>query len=589
MPKGSPIITNFTAGEFSPKLDGRTDVSRYFNAAKTLFNMIVYPHGGATRRGGTQFVLETQTSSQKSILIPFEFSTTAAYIIEAGHNYMRFFTDRGNIVAPGGSTPYEISTTINEASLPFLRWAQSSDTMYIVSSEGDMPPAALTRTDHNAWTFADVGFTNSPWNGATVSDFPAVVGFFEQRSVWTGMPSDPQRFFMSRTAGYTDMTTCSLDDDGIDLTIAADQVNAVKWMASMKVLIIGTSGGEWRISSESYTEPISPTNILARRESNVGAADALPVIIGTDILYVARHNRKVRSLGYDLKVEGWTGDNLSIMAEHLTGQFNAGTITGIAFQREPDSILWAVRSDGDLLGLTYNKAQEVIGWHHHETDGEVESIAIIPGSDYDELWAIIKRTDEDNIASRFVEFMRNPDFNEATSAWFVDSGLQYDGNGATIITGLDHLAGSSVAIFADGGHIAQQTVTNGGSITVPNMASVVTVGLPYTSRLQTMRLDAGSTAGTSAQTKIKRVYEAAIRLFRSAGFKFGSSSSQSDTVPMRTSAMAMGFPPDLFTGDKVTVKFPADWDRDGFIWVEQENPLPLTVTAIVPSVETEAM
>ena len=140
--------------------------------------MIVYPHGGATRRGGTQFVLETQTSSQKSILIPFEFSTTAAYIIEAGHNYMRFFTDRGNIAAPGGSTPYEISTTINEASLPFLRWAQSSDTMYIVSSEGDMPPAELTRTDHNAWTFADISFTNSPWNGATVSDFPAVCGVF---------------------------------------------------------------------------------------------------------------------------------------------------------------------------------------------------------------------------------------------------------------------------------------------------------------------------------------------------------------------------------------------------------------------------
>ena len=76
MARSTIAFTNFTAGELSPRLDGRTDLGKYFNGCKTLENMVVHPHGAATRRPGTQFIHEVKTSSAQTRLIPFEFSTT---------------------------------------------------------------------------------------------------------------------------------------------------------------------------------------------------------------------------------------------------------------------------------------------------------------------------------------------------------------------------------------------------------------------------------------------------------------------------------------------------------------------------------
>ena len=98
MPRTTLALTSFIAGEFSPKLDGRTDFEKYSSGCKTLENMLVHPQGAATRRVGTQFIAEVKTSSAKTRLIPFEFSTTQTYIIEAGNTYFRFYKDKGQIL-----------------------------------------------------------------------------------------------------------------------------------------------------------------------------------------------------------------------------------------------------------------------------------------------------------------------------------------------------------------------------------------------------------------------------------------------------------------------------------------------------------
>ena len=88
-------LTNFTGGELSPRLDGRNDIAKYNSGCKTLENMIVYPHGSASRRSGTQFVAEVKDSTKKTRLIPFEFSTVQTYILEFGDQYIRFYKDNG--------------------------------------------------------------------------------------------------------------------------------------------------------------------------------------------------------------------------------------------------------------------------------------------------------------------------------------------------------------------------------------------------------------------------------------------------------------------------------------------------------------
>ena len=152
-------LTNFTAGELSPRLDGRNDLSKYPAGCKTLENMVIYPHGAAARRPGTQFIAEVKTSSAKTRLIPFEFSTTQTYILEFGNQYMRVFKDKGQVLS--GGSAFEISTPYLTAELFDIKFAQSADVMYITHPSHETKK--LSRTGHTSWTLTTVDFTNGPY------------------------------------------------------------------------------------------------------------------------------------------------------------------------------------------------------------------------------------------------------------------------------------------------------------------------------------------------------------------------------------------------------------------------------------------
>jgi hypothetical protein len=162
-------LTNFTGGELSPRLDGRNDLTKYASGCKTLENMIVYPHGSAARRPGTQFVAEVKDSTKKTRLIPFEFSTTQTYMLEFGDQYIRFYKDNGVILS--GGSPYEIVSPYLEAELFEIKFAQSADVMYICHPNHAV--RKLSRTGHTAWTLTEVNFTNGPYldNNITTTTF----------------------------------------------------------------------------------------------------------------------------------------------------------------------------------------------------------------------------------------------------------------------------------------------------------------------------------------------------------------------------------------------------------------------------------
>ena len=152
-------LTNFTGGELSPRLDGRNDLQKYPTGCKTLENMIVFPHGSAARRSGTQFVAEVKDSSKETRLIPFEFSTTQTYILEFGNQYIRFYKDDGQILS--GGSAYEISSPYLEAELFDIKFAQSADIMYICHP--NHAARKLARTGHTSWTLTEIDFTDGPY------------------------------------------------------------------------------------------------------------------------------------------------------------------------------------------------------------------------------------------------------------------------------------------------------------------------------------------------------------------------------------------------------------------------------------------
>jgi len=159
MPRTTLALTSFVSGEFSPKMEGRTDFEKYSSGAKTLENFLVHPQGAATRRVGTQFIGEVKSSAAKTRLIPFEFSTTQTYVLEFGNNYIRFFKDKGQILS--GGSPYEISSPYLTAELFDIKWAQSADVMYICHPNHQV--MKLSRTGHTSWSLAEVDFTDGPY------------------------------------------------------------------------------------------------------------------------------------------------------------------------------------------------------------------------------------------------------------------------------------------------------------------------------------------------------------------------------------------------------------------------------------------
>src|SRR5210317_947714 len=667
MPKTLVSVPSFTAGQLSPRMEGRTDFQKYFSSGKTINNFVVQPHGPITRRPGTHFVSEVKDSSKATRLIPFSFSTTQTYILEFGNQYIRFYKDNGQILS--GGSAYEISSPYLESELFDIKFAQSADVMYLCHPSH--PVQKLSRTGHTAWTLTDVDFQNGPFmdhnistttittshtsvgstatltlssttgvnndqgwlstdvgrlvhmkdghliitgytsstqvtatvevvisSGSATTDFalgsfsdttgyPSCVTFFEQRLVFAATLSQPQTLFFSKSGDYENMDDnyhgTVADDDAIIYTIASNQVNAIRFMTATRTLIIGTAGGEFAVSGGGADVAITPTNILIKKQSNHGAANVDAIPAGNATLFLQRAKRKLRELAYNFDVDGYVSPDLTILSEHIS----EGGFKQLSYQQEPNQIIWGVRNDGQLIGLTYQREQQVVAWHRHIFGGSAvcESVATIPTDDSEyQTWVINKRT-INGATKRYVEYIHQYDFDETddTSFNFLDSQLAYDGSPATTISGLSHLEGETVSILADGATQPDKVVSS-GSITLDRSASKVKVGLGYTSLLQTMRIDAGSQNGTS-QSKTKRIYEITARLYESIGVEIGPDLDNMERIPFRSSANAMDSGINVFTGDK-EIEFRGNYETDGFIFVRQTQPLPLTILSLYPKLHT---
>jgi hypothetical protein len=230
----------------------------------------------------------------------------------------------------------------------------------------------------------------------------------------------------------------------------------------------------------------------------------------------------------------------------------------------------------------------VYGWHPHPVGGAglVESVVSIPSPDgnQDDLWMIVRRQ-IGGADKRYVEWLDegHAEGDDIIDAWYVDCGAAYEGPDVSSVSGLDYLEGQTVDVLADGSPQPQKVVVL-GAIDVDPPAGKVIVGLPYRSVIGTMRRDEGSANGT-AQGKLKNVNEIVVRFRETVGAKVGPSESKLDPVLFRDTSMPMTGPIPPFTGDKI-VPYPGDWERDGRVYVVRDQPLPMTVVAIMPRLTT---
>ena len=207
-------------------------------------------------------------------------------------------------------------------------------------------------------------------------------------------------------------------------------------------------------------------------------------------MFIQRQGRKVRELTFAFEKDGWVAPDLTILANHITGK----GIVETAFQQQPDAVFWIVTSDGKFRGMTYERDQNVVGWHPHTTDGEVESVATVYGGQgADEAWLAVKHT-INGATARYIERVHpnhRDEFEDEDSAnyWYLDCAIRrVTADKQGVISGLSHLEGKTVSVYADGAVQPDRTVS-GGSITLEYPARNVLAGLRYTSTLKPMKIE----------------------------------------------------------------------------------------------------
>ncbi len=425
-------------------------------------------------------------------------------------------------------------------------------------------------------TGASAAWRLGAWSATT--GYPGVATFYRQRLYFAGSKSEPDRLWGSKIAEFEEFTPGTEDDAPVDFTISSDQVNAIRWLAPGRRLVAGTLGEEYVIQASALDEPITPTSIQVVAQSTAGSAEAAPVRIDAAVLFVQRHGRKLLGFDFLVDAEGRATTDLTILADHVL----AGGIAELAWQKEPDSVVHCVRGDGQIAALTFKPQEEVTGWCRLVTDGGFESVASIPGEQQDEIWCVVRRT-VGGQTRRFVERFAPVDFDDPAGAFFVDSGLSYDGAPATVFAGLDHLEGETVQALADGAAAGRFTVS-GGQIALPEPASKVHVGLGYASTYSPLKIEAGARTG-SVQGAVQRFHGVTLILDRSGPLKAGPAPDRLVAIPFRTVADPMDAPVPLFTGERY-VSFPGDYAEDPRIFVVQDQPLPCTLLGLVPHLKT---
>jgi hypothetical protein len=435
-------------------------------------------------------------------------------------------------------------------------------------------------------SFNDVGllpdFTQTPPLArslfAGAGDYPSTVGYYQQRRLFASSTNNPEHVWASRIGFHANFSVRSplQDDDAVTFRLASRGAQDVRWLIDLKRLLVITGRGEWKIQGDGEGGALIPSAINPDRQGYTGARKVRPAVLGQTVLFVQARGTRVRDLSFDQEIGGVGSRDLTVYSRHL---FKRKTIDRMALAQTPDAVLWCVRSDGTLLGLTYQREADVLAWHRHDTgDGDLfEDVAVVPEGDEDAVYVVVKRT-INGATKRYIERFASREIDSvADDAWFVDSGLEYDGAATTTVSGLDHLIGRTVKVLADG-VVPDGTfiVGAGGSLTIPTAATHIIVGLGIEADLETLDLDV---QGSELRDKRKRVANVTLLVEGSRrGFYVGP-----DEDRLSRTRAEQWESSDTIDG-AIEARVATTWSESGRLFVRHTDPTPLTVIGIIPNV-----
>ena len=308
------------------------------------------------------------------------------------------------------------------------------------------------------------------------------------RPAWTsqfGFPScgtfGQNRFFLGRnltmwgsmSADIENFALGSGDEDGINREVVDDEVNDLQWLAWIKrSLKAGTIGGEYEVSASTEGGPITPNDFNVNHITADGTAKIKPVRAKGKLLFVQFGGRRIRALNFNWLDNEIQSPDLLSLADHLT-EAEFRQIHTIAYQHEPQSLVWCVLGDGTMIVMLIEPDEKIVAWARVDTKGCVISVTAIPNGDsgHDRVFIAVQRAN-----GTFIEHFDSDRVFQSRpwKGFSTDSAVLRTATGDQI-TGLDHLEGQTVRVIGNGLLYDDAVVTSGAITVTPDPSADPTI------------------------------------------------------------------------------------------------------------------
>lgn len=476
--------------------------------------------------------------------------------------------------------------------------AKSSDGQYrLLRVTGYTSPTTVTVTLLSE-PFLDTTLI-SQWSIGYYSDttgWPKCGTFFDDRLWVAGSTTFPGLVSGSRVGSYNDFqqktsSDVVLDDGALVVKVKSRKVSDIRWLdTDERGLIAGTGVGVAVVLPNNTDAPLTARNVKGRNGPARGASFSEPVKVDNRIIHIHSSRRSIREISYDFsQTDSYTSRSLSLFASHL----GIPQFAQMVYAAEPHSIIWLRRDDGSPIGFTYNKEEDVLGYHTHNFSGVIESMSVSPSPTdrQDVLWMALKRT-INGIDQRYIEKLtRFWDFDSTlANSQYVDSGLRYEGPPTNILYGLTHLEGQTVSGLFNNVPFTDLIVANGALECPIDGVTNAVVGLPYEQFAEISRIEAGAADGT-AQGKVKRINSLSAHVWETAYGEVGVFDEEIQEYVWNDIEYREPFnelqPVTLVTEMLKPITMPPGYGLGGTIAFRQRLPLPLNIIALYPQLNTQ--
>lgn len=485
----------------------------------------------------------------------------------------------------------------------FNRIAPDSVTMTLTIGSGSVRGVVrvteyTSSTVVNAEVLTDLGGTTATtiWEEGQWSDrmgWPTSVRIHEGRLWWAGKNGVQG----SISDAYDSFDPTYVGDAGsINRTVGSGPVDTINWLLSLKGLLLGAQGAEYSVRASSLDEPLTPTNFNMKVPSTQGSAVCDALKVDQHGYFVNRSGVKVFELSFDLREYDFNSLDLMELAPEL----GLPGIVRMDVQRLPDTRIHCVRSDGTAVVAVINRSEDVLAWIPVTTNGLVEDVCVLPavnGNLDDQVYYIVKRTINGSTVRYLEKWAQEINCRGGTLNLQADAYVTYSGAATTVITGLSHLEGQSVVVWADGYDVGtddsalpwtQRYTVSGGQITLAAVASNAVVGLGYTAQFKSAKL--GSAGQVSPLNQQKRVVHLGLVLanMHPRGVRYGPyfdgqfTGYYMDDMPLIEDGTEVGTAvvADYDHYDQNTIEFPGTWTTDARLCLQAQAPRPCTVLAV---------